>query len=49
MPYFRLPKDTSVHKDWIHTKGCPVNNLPSKIFLYSDHFEGKCFDPSWEL
>ena len=29
--YFRLPKDTSVHKDWIHATGCPVDNLPSKI------------------
>ena len=29
--YFRLPKDTSVHKDWIHATGLPVDNLESKI------------------
>ena len=28
--YFRLPKDTSVYKDWIHATGHPVDNLPSK-------------------
>ena len=47
--YFRLPKDTSVHKDWIHATGCPIDHLPSKIFICSDHFEEKCFDPSWKL
>ena len=31
MPYFRLPKDTNVHKGWIHATGRPVDNLPSKI------------------
>ena len=45
--YFRLPKDTSVHKDWIHGTGFPIDSLPSKIFTCSDHFEEKCFDPSW--
>ena len=49
MSYFRLTKDTSIHKDWIHATGCPVDNLPSKILIYSDHFEEKCFDPSWKL
>ena len=29
--YFRLSEDTSVHKDWIHAAGYPLNNLPSKI------------------
>ena len=29
--YFRLSKNTSVHKDWIYATGCPVDNLPSKI------------------
>ena len=29
--YFRLSKDTSVHKDWIHATGHPLDNLPSKI------------------
>ena len=49
MSYFRLPKDTSIHKDWIHATGCPVDNLQSKILIYSDDFEEKFFDPSWEL
>ena len=47
--YFRLPIDTSIHKDWIHTTDCAVDNLPSKIFICSDHFEKKCSDPSWKL
>ena len=47
--YFRLPKDTSVHKDWIQATCRQVDNLPSKIFICSDHFEEKCFDPSWKL
>ena len=38
MSYFRLPKDTSVHKDWIHATGRPVDNLPSKILICLDHF-----------
>ena len=29
--YFRLPKDKSVHKDWIHATGRPVDNLPFKM------------------
>ena len=49
MPYFRLPKDTSVHKDWIHATGRPIDNLPSKILIFLDHFEEKYFDPSWKL
>ena len=29
--HFRLSKDRSVHKDWVHATGCQVDNLPSKI------------------
>ena len=29
--YFRQPKDTSVHKDWIHATDHPLDNLQSKI------------------
>ena len=49
--YFRLPKVTSVHKDWIHVTGrhVTIDNLPSKILICSEHFEEKCFDPSWKL
>ena len=33
MPYFRLSKDRSVHKDWIHATGHPLDNFPkSKIY-----------------
>ena len=49
MSYSRLPKDTNAHKDWILITGRPVDNFPSKIFLCSDHFEEKYFDPSWKL
>ena len=28
---FQLPKNASVHKDWIHATGHAVDNLPSKI------------------
>ena len=28
--YFRVPKDTSVLKGWIHATGRPDDNLPSK-------------------
>ena len=42
---FQLSKDTSVRKDWIHAIGCQVDNLPSKIFICSDHFEENCFNP----
>ena len=49
MSYFRLPKDTSIHKDWIHAIGRPIDNLPSKILIFLDHFEEKYFDPSWKI
>ena len=49
MSYFRLPKCTSVDKDWIHATGRQIDNLPSKILICSGHFEEKCFDPSWKL
>ena len=42
-------KNLSVHKDWIHATGRQVDNLLSKIFTCSDHFEENCFDPSWKL
>ena len=31
MSHFRLPENASVHKDWIHATGPPVDNLPSKM------------------
>ena len=47
--YFWLSKGASAHKDWIHDTGCQVNNLPTKVFISSDHFEENCFDHSWKL
>ena len=49
MPYFQLPKDTSVHKDWTHATSHSIDNLPFKILICSDHFDEKCFDPSWKF
>ena len=49
MSYVSLPKDTKVHKDWIYAVSCQVDNLPSKIFICLDHFEEKCFNPTWKL
>ena len=49
LSYFWLPKDTTVQKDWIHATGRPIDNLPSKILICSDHSEEKCFDPSWKI
>ena len=49
MSYVSLPKDTKVHKDWIYAIGSQVDNLPSKIFIPLDHFEEKCFNPTWKL
>ena len=40
---------TFIKIHWIHATSCPIDNLPSKILICSDHFEEKCFDPSWKL
>ena len=54
--YFQLPKDTSIHKDWIHGTGSSVDNLPSKIeniqtFLnsYSKEQTEHVYCPSFEF
>ena len=44
--YFQLPKDTSVHKDWIHATDGPVDNLPSKIFIFSDILKRSALIPA---
>ena len=53
--YFQLSKDTSIHKDWIHAIGHPLDSLPSKIeklqkFLnsYSQEQTGKIYCHSFE-
>ena len=40
----QLPKDLQRRKNW-----WDKSNLPSNVFVCSDHFEGKCFDKSWDL
>ena len=47
--FFSLPKDTPVAKDWITKLNREKDNLPSKVYVCSDHFEDDCFDFSWML
>ena len=49
--YFQLPsEDNNIRKAWIHALGRPISNLPNSIIkICSEHFEEKCFDPSWAL
>lgn len=47
--FYELTKNNPVRKEWIHAIGRPTNNLPGNIYICSDHFEEKCFDPSWDL
>ena len=45
--FFNIPNDPVVKQAWIAAISRTV--LPKKIVLCSDHFEEKCFDPSWKL
>ena len=47
--YFNLPKDPQRRKDWLAAIGKDKGNLPSNVFLCSDHFEDKYFGKSWDL
>ena len=47
--FFSLPKVTAVAKVWIAKLNREKNNLPSKVYVCSDHFENDCFDSSWML
>ena len=47
--FFSLPKDTAVAKVWIAKLNREKDNLPSKVYVCSDHFEDDCFDSSWML
>ena len=47
--FFSLPKDTTVAKVWIAKLNRGKDNLPSKVYVCSDHFEDGCFDSSWML
>ena len=44
--FFFLLKDTAVAKVWIAKLNREKNNLPSKVYVCSDHFEDDCFDSS---
>ena len=44
--YFNLPKDPQRHKNWLATISRDKGHLPLKVFVCSDHFEGKYFDKS---
>ena len=47
--FFSSPKDTSVARVWIAKLNREKDNLPSKVYVCSDHFEDDCFDSSWML
>ena len=44
-----LPKDAAVVKVWIVKLNREKDNFPSKVYIWSDHFEDECFDSSWML
>ena len=43
---FNLPKDPQRRKSWF-SRG--KSNLPSNVYVCSDHFEGQYFYKSWDL
>ena len=43
------PKDTSVTRVWIAKLNREKDNLPSKVYVCSDHFEDDCFGSFWML
>ena len=45
----QLPKDLQRRKNWLAAISWDKSNLPSNVFVCSDHFEGKYFDKSWDL
>ena len=47
--YFSLPKDPQRRKSWLAAISRDKSNLPSNVFVCSDHFEDKYFDKSWDL
>ena len=47
--YFNLPKDPQRRKSWLAAISRDKGNLPSNVFVCSDHFEDKYFDKSWDL
>ena len=49
--FFLLPNEEKLREAWLgarimfHIK----DKLPKNTFIYSDHFEKKCFDASWKV
>ena len=47
--YFSLPKDPQRRTSWLVAISRDKSNLPSNVFVCSDHLEEKYFDKSWDL
>ena len=45
--FFLMPKDVTIQSAW--KNAIRRTELPSKVYLCSDHFEEKCFDSAWKL
>ena len=43
------PKDISVARVWIAKLNREKDNLPSKVYVCSHHFEDDCFNSPWML
>ena len=44
-----MPKDPQRRKNWLAAISRDKSNLPSNIFVCSDHFEDKYFDKLWDI
>ena len=44
-----MPIDPQRRKSWLAAISRDKTNLPSNVFVCSDHFEDKYFDKSWDL
>ena len=47
--YFNLPEDPQRRKSWLAAINRDKDNLPSNVFVCSDHFEDKNSGKSWDL
>ena len=46
---FSLLKDPERRKSWLAAISTDKSNLPSNVFVCSDHFKDRYFDKSWDL
>ena len=44
-----MPKDPQRQKSWLAAISTDKSNLPSNVYVCSDHFEDKYFDKSLDL